>query len=104
MYTPTILKTLILLAITSIATADLHHNGICVNTGSGQNVYNSDATIAACTNYRYRNTGGKWWDTCPDCHMVNTGSPYCRTDAGHMGGDEITYYCKLHGADNALTS
>ncbi|PQE07272.1 hypothetical protein CJF31_00004966 [Rutstroemia sp. NJR-2017a BVV2] len=86
------------------ATADLHHNGICVNTGSGQNVYNSAATEAACTNYRYRNTGSKWWDTCPDCHMVNTGSPYCRTDAGHMGGDEITYYCKLHGADNALTS
>lgn len=27
----------------------------------------TNATQCACTMYRNRNTGGEWWDTCPDC-------------------------------------
>ncbi|KAM3075340.1 hypothetical protein ACMFMG_007223 [Clarireedia jacksonii] len=104
MYCQNILKTLVLLAITSIATADLHSNAVCVDTSSGYNVYDSAATSAACAAYHNRHTGSEWWDTCPDCTMITTGIPHCKSSGGHIGGDEITYYCKQHGAGNALTS
>lgn len=50
--------------------ADLHSDALCVDKIGGQIVYNEAATIAACKLYRNRNTGGKQWDTCPDCAMV----------------------------------
>ncbi|ESZ98490.1 hypothetical protein SBOR_1152 [Sclerotinia borealis F-4128] len=101
----TLLKTIVLLALASLSVADLHTTAICINdSSSGDGVYNSKATIASCTNYFNRNTGSEQWDTCPDCVMITTGIPHCSSPAEHMGGDEITYYCKQNGADNALTS
>jgi hypothetical protein len=69
----TSIPTLILSALSlfaSIATADLHYSGLCVDYVGDQPVYNDAATQAACTAYKNRNTGGEQWDTCPDCAMV----------------------------------
>ncbi|KAL1297518.1 hypothetical protein AAFC00_005035 [Neodothiora populina] len=49
-----------------------------------------DATKCACDMYLARNTGGKWWDTCPDCAFDGF---QCSSPAGHIGGDEMNYYC-----------
>jgi hypothetical protein len=57
--------------IAPFVSADLHSDGVCVDVVGGQNVYNVVATIAACTAYLNRNTGGEQWDTCPDCTMVS---------------------------------
>ncbi|KAF2686263.1 hypothetical protein K458DRAFT_363962 [Lentithecium fluviatile CBS 122367] len=87
----------------SIASADLHYSGLCVDRVGGQNVYNDAATKAACGNYLMRNTGSKQWDTCPDCVMQNKGGvDFCHSEAQHIGGDELNYYCKLNGAADSL--
>ncbi|RAL65859.1 hypothetical protein DID88_005522 [Monilinia fructigena] len=101
----TLIKTLVLLTLTSLTVADLHTNAICIDVAkSGAYIYNSGATEASCGNYKRRNTGSKQWDQCPDCYMkTSTGIPHCRSDNSHLGGDEITYYCRQNGAANALT-
>lgn len=102
---------------TPFVAASLHSDAICVDYKGGVAVYNAGATKAACGNYRVRNTGGKQWDKCPDCEMVsedqverttvltdcdqrNIGNlDVCHSDAWHIGGDEINYYCeKINGA------
>ncbi|KAI9931402.1 hypothetical protein ASPWEDRAFT_181282 [Aspergillus wentii DTO 134E9] len=95
----------ILFLFASLAVADLHNTGVCINSGGkGVNVYNRDATEKACTAYKNRNTGSKQWDTCPDCTIKNDQSIlyYCDTAAQHMGGDEWNYYCKQNGAEESL--
>jgi hypothetical protein len=37
--------------IAPFVSADLHSDGVCVDTVGGQNVYNEVATTAACTSY-----------------------------------------------------
>lgn len=58
-------------ALAPFASAALHKDGVCFDDKGGANVYNEAATIASCGNYQVRNTGGEWWDTCPDCEMVS---------------------------------
>ncbi|PVI05605.1 hypothetical protein DM02DRAFT_584175 [Periconia macrospinosa] len=89
---------LTLLLTTSLASAALHSNGICYTSIGGQAVFNQEITNKACGNYLMRNTGGEWWDTCPDCKIITTGPlNHCNSADGHIGGDEWTYYCELNG-------
>ncbi|KAF7908731.1 uncharacterized protein EAF01_004486 [Botrytis porri] len=99
-----LLKTIALLSLASFTLADLHSTGICVDYKNDAIVYNSAATIAACTNYRNRNTGSEQWDQCPDCNMITTGTPHCRSDAWHIGGDEWYYYCQQNKAGDSLAN
>ncbi|CAF3451175.1 hypothetical protein SNK03_002732 [Fusarium graminearum] len=58
-----------------------------------------DATKCACDFYKARNKGSEWWNTCPDCTFDGT---VCNSPAGHIGGDEMEYYCKeLCGAQGS---
>ncbi|KAK3209366.1 hypothetical protein GRF29_69g1545995 [Pseudopithomyces chartarum] len=102
----TSIPTLILSALSlfaSIATADLHYSGLCVDYVGDQPVYNDAATQAACTAYKNRNTGGEQWDTCPDCAMQTVGGlPSCHSPAQHIGGDELSYYCEKNGSGGSL--
>jgi hypothetical protein len=63
--------------LTPFVAADLHSDAVCIDTKGGVSVYNEAATKAACGNYRIRNTGGKQWDQCPDCEMVNISRLRC---------------------------
>ncbi|CCD44420.1 hypothetical protein ACHAPC_002499 [Botrytis cinerea] len=99
-----LIKTIALLSLASFTLADLHTNGICVDYKGGANVYNADATAATCTNYKNRNTGSKQWDQCPDCTMITTGIPHCQSADWHIGGDELSYYCKQNGAGGSLAN
>ncbi|KAN0090129.1 hypothetical protein V8E51_018708, partial [Hyaloscypha variabilis] len=83
--------------------ADLHQNAVCIDSTDAGDVLNVDATTTACGYYFMRNKGTEQWNTCPDCIMLDTPSIHCNSEAWHIGGDEITYYCKLAGASNALT-
>ncbi|KAF8859173.1 hypothetical protein BDZ45DRAFT_801871 [Acephala macrosclerotiorum] len=91
-------------SLTATTLAKLHYNAVCVDETDAENVYNDAATVQACEWYYLRNKGDEWWNTCSDCVMVTDDSPHCNSAAQHIGGDEITYYCQLAGADNALTS
>ncbi|KAI9731236.1 MAG: hypothetical protein M1834_005429 [Cirrosporium novae-zelandiae] len=101
---------ILLAAMSAGVFADLHTSAICVSTDSGENVYEEAITTTACTYYSNRDTGDEWWDTCPDCVIltepikVDADIPYCSSAAGHIGGDEISYYCKLAGADGSLAT
>ncbi|KAF7933894.1 uncharacterized protein EAE98_003603 [Botrytis deweyae] len=99
-----LLKTIALLSLVSFTLADLHTNGICIDSKEGFDVYNADATAKACTNYKNRNTGSEQWDTCPDCTMITTGIPHCESADSHIGGDEMEYYCQLNGAGGSLAN
>ncbi|THV50438.1 hypothetical protein BGAL_0150g00010 [Botrytis galanthina] len=99
-----LLKTIALLSLASFTLADLHTNGICVDTKSDVYVYNADATAKTCTNYYNRNTGSEQWDTCPDCTMITTGVPHCESAGWHIGGDELNYYCQQNGAGGSLAN
>lgn len=104
-----------------LVSADLHYSGLCVDKVGGESVYNHDATVKACGNYLMRNTGNKQWDQCPDCGMVRYywlkamaihdannyqankgGLDFCHSEGMHIGGDELSYYCKLNGAGGSL--
>ncbi|PSN73966.1 hypothetical protein BS50DRAFT_4763 [Corynespora cassiicola Philippines] len=86
-----------------LVSADLHYSGLCVDKVGGESVYNHDATVKACGNYLMRNTGNKQWDQCPDCGMANKGGlDFCHSEGMHIGGDELSYYCKLNGAGGSL--
>jgi len=89
--------TLIVFTFTAIATADLHYSGLCIDKIGGQNVYNDVATRAACGNYQVRNTGGKQWDTCPDCTMV------CATLEIPSTSWKLTVYSKTREALTTAT-
>ncbi|KAF2794636.1 hypothetical protein K505DRAFT_303638 [Melanomma pulvis-pyrius CBS 109.77] len=90
---------LLAVSLVPLVVADTHYAGLCVNYEGGQSVYNDAATKAACGNYFMRNKGSEWWNTCPDCGMENRGGiDYCYSKAGHIGGDELNYYCKYNGA------
>lgn len=65
----TILPTLFVL-MGSFVSAELHVQGLCVDSVGGQYVYNEAATKAMCEAYKNRNTGNEQWDKCPDCVMV----------------------------------
>ncbi|KAL3607649.1 hypothetical protein FPOAC2_02636 [Fusarium poae] len=59
----------------------------------------ADATECACNYYKARNKGSEWWNTCPDCAFDGT---VCNSPEGHIGGDEMEYYCKeLCGAQGS---
>ncbi|KAF6822884.1 hypothetical protein CMUS01_10904 [Colletotrichum musicola] len=90
-------------ALASVAVADLHNAAVCVNnrrTGSTGNgtpyglgygswtEYEIDltATQCACSYYKNRNTGTKQWDKCPDCRFDGL---QCLSAAWHIGGDEV---------------
>ncbi|KAF2174730.1 hypothetical protein K469DRAFT_725304 [Zopfia rhizophila CBS 207.26] len=97
-----LILTLVAFLSTSVL-ADLHASGLCVDNISGKSVYNADATTQACTSYLNRNTGSKQWDTCPDCQVSTVGGlTFCHSEAWHIGGDELSYYCKQAGADGSL--
>ncbi|KAI9641873.1 hypothetical protein NHQ30_009740 [Ciborinia camelliae] len=93
-----VLPAVLLLSLTGLSVADLHDRAICINWVNNVAVYNEAATRYACWRYRNRNTGNKQWDKCPDCYYAAGGWAHCQSDGWHMGGDEITYYCKLKGA------
>ncbi|KAF3037523.1 hypothetical protein E8E12_007551 [Didymella heteroderae] len=86
--------------------ADLHSDAVCVDWKGSVAVYNEAATKAACGNYKVRNTGDKQWDSCPDCEMRVIGNlNTCHSDAWHIGGDEINYYCeKINGAGGSFAN
>ncbi|KAL3423094.1 hypothetical protein PVAG01_04841 [Phlyctema vagabunda] len=91
--------------LSSFVLADLHYTGICVDTkssseGNDFDFYNDVATKKACESYKNRNTGNEQWDQCPDCTYLEDPVPHCRSDAWHIGGDELTYYCQQAGASN----
>ncbi|KAF2634776.1 hypothetical protein P280DRAFT_511664 [Massarina eburnea CBS 473.64] len=96
-------STFVAFAMASFATAAVHFGGLCVDNVAGKNVYNDAATKDSCINYQVRNTGSKPWDTCPDCTVKEVGGlTYCNSEAKHIGGDELNYYCKQNGADGSL--
>ncbi|KLU85827.1 hypothetical protein MAPG_04847 [Magnaporthiopsis poae ATCC 64411] len=105
----------VLLALTACATAKMHKNAVCVQGRRQSPIggtpfspsYNwakdyeidAHATHCACAHYKRRNTGNNWWDSCPDCKFKDI---VCVSNAGHIGGDEFTYYCeKKCGAQGA---
>ncbi|KAI8941990.1 hypothetical protein NX059_000100 [Plenodomus lindquistii] len=91
--------------LTSFVAADLHHSGVCVDKIGGQNVYNKEATAAACAAYLKRNTGENQWDQCPDCAVKNIGNlDVCHSDGWHIGGKELSSYCKDSGAAGSLAN
>ncbi|KAE9366238.1 hypothetical protein N431DRAFT_472787 [Stipitochalara longipes BDJ] len=92
------------LSLAGFTLADLHQNAFCIDSTDAGDVLNEAATTTACGYYFMRNKGTEQWNTCPDCVMLDTPSIHCNSEAWHIGGDEITYYCKLAKADNALTS
>ncbi|CAG8971906.1 hypothetical protein HYALB_00007822 [Hymenoscyphus albidus] len=85
---------------------DLHRQIYCVDYHPAKNLkeggeVDNDATDKACAMYRRRSTGNKQWDKCSDCYMkVLKGSNIhvCISEGRHLGGDEMTYYCKKSGA------
>ncbi|ORY15726.1 hypothetical protein BCR34DRAFT_477555 [Clohesyomyces aquaticus] len=82
-----------------LVSADLHTAALCVDFEGGQAVYNSAATLAMCSAYAARNTGGEQWDTCPDCVLETKGGlTFCRSTGQHLGGDEVEFYCGNNGA------
>ncbi|CZR61325.1 uncharacterized protein PAC_11221 [Phialocephala subalpina] len=95
------------LASPTMQKRDLHSSLYCVDVTPAQNFQvgeevteNNDATVAACAAYKNRNTGTNQWDTCPDCIASQSGDvTTCNSAAKHLGGDEMTYYCKQAGAD-----
>ncbi|CBX97257.1 hypothetical protein IAQ61_007331 [Plenodomus lingam] len=88
--------------LTPFVAADLHHSGVCVN---GKNVYNKDATVKACEAYLKRNTGNKQHEQCPDCVMKNIGNlDVCNSAGWHIGGKELSQYCKDAGASGSLAN
>ncbi|CAG8958304.1 hypothetical protein HYFRA_00000659 [Hymenoscyphus fraxineus] len=92
---------------------DMHRQLFCVDYDRAKNLVeggevseDNDATDNACAMYRRRNTGNKKWDKCPDCYIrVLKGSNIhvCISEGRHMGGDEMTYYCKKSGAHHGHT-
>ncbi|KNG45830.1 hypothetical protein DDE82_007395 [Stemphylium lycopersici] len=104
MHFSTALPALVVL-LSSFVAADLHFAGVCVDKIGGAQVYNADATQKACNAYLHRNTGSKQWDQCPDCVMKNIGNlNVCHSGDWHIGGDELSYYCKQNGARGSLAS
>ncbi|TLS24999.1 hypothetical protein PpBr36_06908 [Pyricularia pennisetigena] len=89
------------------AAARLHSAAVCVqnrsygSTGNGTPYglsygsftdyeIDTSATQCACGYYRNRNTGNNQWDHCPDCAFDGI---QCVSNAWHIGGDEMEYYC-----------
>ncbi|KAL0569970.1 hypothetical protein V5O48_011988 [Marasmius crinis-equi] len=89
--------------------ADLHYFAWCRDYHPAESLKkgpyytdNNEATRRACHSYKARNTGGKQWDKCPDCHVSLSGdSLVCRSNNKHIGGDEMEHYCKMHGASGS---
>ncbi|KAF5240378.1 hypothetical protein FANTH_9638 [Fusarium anthophilum] len=92
-----------LLALTTLASAKLHSQAVCVTnrhySPSGGTAWSPsynwkvnyellpDATNCACAYYRSRNTGNNQWDKCPDCRFDGL---VCGSDGWHIGGDEVS--------------
>ncbi|OJJ52558.1 hypothetical protein ASPSYDRAFT_51970 [Aspergillus sydowii CBS 593.65] len=98
-------QTLIIATVATGAIADLHVQGVCIDTpGQGVEVYNRLATEKACEAYKSRNTGSEQWDQCPDCTILNEKDLlyYCESKDGHIGWDELNYYCKQNGAGDSV--
>ncbi|BCS23591.1 uncharacterized protein APUU_40035A [Aspergillus puulaauensis] len=95
---------LIFAALAAGVVADLHTQGVCIDTPGEGVVYNRDATEKACEAYKNRNTGSEQWDTCPDCTVLNEKDLlyYCESKDGHIGGDELNYYCTQNGAGDSV--
>ncbi|KAL0938075.1 uncharacterized protein CTRU02_207806 [Colletotrichum truncatum] len=93
------MRTPFFIAVITFATsavADLHNNAFCVTSRTnfeGAKKYEilPEATRCACERYKYRNTGNKQWDKCPDCTFDGLS---CLSADWHIGGDEMTYYCE----------
>ncbi|KAL5323024.1 hypothetical protein ACEPPN_007551 [Leptodophora sp. 'Broadleaf-Isolate-01'] len=94
------LSTLIIATLAAGAAADLHNYCICANKSGGQLEYNDSATRQMCVAYLKRNTGNKWWDSCPDCTYLST-DLLCRSKGKHMGGDQVRAYCAQFGASES---
>ncbi|KAK1454530.1 hypothetical protein CMEL01_16662 [Colletotrichum melonis] len=92
----------------TVAFTKMHNAAVCVknrqrgSTGNGTpygitygswTEYEIDTagTQCACNYYKNRSTGNNQWDKCPDCHFDGL---QCLSNAWHIGGDEITYYCE----------
>ncbi|WQF77282.1 hypothetical protein CDEST_02296 [Colletotrichum destructivum] len=83
------------------AMADLHKELLCIKFQAGPEPFvgHDEATKSACEAYKARNTGTKKWDTCPDCRVdTKYGGATCKSDAGHLGGDQFKAYCLDFGA------
>ncbi|KAJ5103583.1 hypothetical protein N7532_004112 [Penicillium argentinense] len=96
---------LVIAAFAAGALADLHTQGVCIDTpGEGVEVYNKAATEKACDAYKNRNTGSNQWDQCPDCTLKNEKDLlyYCESQGSHIGGDELHYYCTQNGAADSV--
>ncbi|KAJ5205917.1 hypothetical protein N7491_003459 [Penicillium cf. griseofulvum] len=96
---------LIVAALAAGAFADIHTQGVCIDTpGKGVEVYNRAATEKACGAYKNRNTGSNQWDQCPDCTIKNEKDLlyYCESQGSHIGGDELHYYCTQNGAGDSV--
>ncbi|EAU32137.1 conserved hypothetical protein [Aspergillus terreus NIH2624] len=96
---------IIIAALAVGAVADLHTQGVCVDTpGKGVQVYNRNATESACRAYKARNTGDEQWDQCPDCTLQSERDLlyYCESKGSHIGGDELNYYCTQGGAGDSV--
>ncbi|KAH6684751.1 hypothetical protein B0J14DRAFT_646644 [Halenospora varia] len=93
----------------AIQARDLHTKLWCVDVTPAQNfnigeevTENNAATPAACAAYKNRNAGTNPQDTCPDCVAVTdsrNGFVTCNSAAKHLGGNEMTDFCKAAGAD-----
>ncbi|KAH0438328.1 hypothetical protein CcaCcLH18_03315 [Colletotrichum camelliae] len=84
------------------AVANLHTQAWCVTNGLQDNdPKNSDATQAACAQYKQRHTGNEQWDICPDCEIgvKDKDVQVCNSAAKHIGGDEWEEYCIQFGAE-----
>ncbi|KAE9987337.1 hypothetical protein EG328_003061 [Venturia inaequalis] len=77
--------------------ADYHDYALCYYGPRNLAGYHEAATRKMCETYRKRTGGGLQWETCPDC--VITGSPpTCHSAGWHLGGDQVSSYCKGAGA------
>ncbi|QDS73712.1 hypothetical protein FKW77_003460 [Venturia effusa] len=83
--------------------ADVHQYGLCYYGPASSAGYHEAATKAACAAYKKRNQGTQQWNTCPDCALAGT-PPACHSPAFHIGGDEMSYYCKQAGAAGSFAN
>ncbi|TID24318.1 hypothetical protein E2P81_ATG02619 [Venturia nashicola] len=91
-------------ALAAGVSAKLHNYALCYYGPENSAGYHEAATRAACAAYSKRsNKGAAQWNSCPDC-VITGAPPSCYSKEWHLGGDEISFYCKQAGAAGSFAN
>ncbi|CAG8976001.1 hypothetical protein HYALB_00014066 [Hymenoscyphus albidus] len=80
---------------------------ICTNINTRdprgvEQIFDKNATVLACAEYKVRRTGVEKFDTCPDCTFLDTpDTQFCESKEEHIGGNEFKGYCQAFGAEGS---